>query len=105
VTNSFNASLVLGSALAFFRGVRSTNSGGDPEMYGRDGAPKLEGIETDFGVRMISRRNGGDGLTYLRLSNFVMPCHGFVPTGGLKGNAEGYTIHSHVPVDDEHAMG
>jgi hypothetical protein len=74
-------------------------------MYGRDGAPKLEGIETDFGVRMISRRNGGDGLTYLRLSNFVMPCHGFVPTGGLKGNAEGYTIHSHVPVDDEHAMG
>ena len=33
-----------------------------------------------------------------------MPCHGFVPTGGLKGNPEGYTIHSHVPVDDEHAM-
>jgi len=33
-----------------------------------------------------------------------MPCHGFVPTGGLKGNPEGYTIHSHVPVDDEHAL-
>jgi len=73
-------------------------------LYGKDGAPKLEGMETDFGVRMISRRNAGDGVTYLRVSNFVMPCHGFVPTGGLKGNPEGYTIHSHVPVDDEHAL-
>jgi phthalate 4,5-dioxygenase len=78
--------------------------GGDPDMYGKDGAPKLEGVETDFGVRMISCRNGGDGLTYLRVSNFVMPCHGFVPTGGLKGNPEGYTIHSHVPVDDERSL-
>jgi phthalate 4,5-dioxygenase len=78
--------------------------GGDPDMYGRDGAPSLEGVETDFGVRMISCRNAGDGSTYLRVSNFVMPCHGFVPTGGLKGNPEGYTIHSHVPIDDEHSL-
>jgi phthalate 4,5-dioxygenase len=77
--------------------------GGDPEMYGKDGAPKLEGVDTDFGVRMISCRDAGDGLTYLRVSNFVMPCYGFVPTGGLKGNSEGYTIHAHVPVDDEHS--
>ncbi len=53
---------------------------------------------------MISCRNGGDGRTYLRVSNFVMPCHGFVPTGGLKGNPEGYTIHSHAPMDDEHTL-
>jgi len=33
-----------------------------------------------------------------------MPCHGFIPTGGIKGNPEGYTIHSHVPVDDTHSM-
>ena len=78
--------------------------GGDPDMYGRDGAPRLEGIETDFGVRMVSCRSAGDGLIYLRVSNFVMPCHGFVPTGGLKGNREGYTVHSHVPVDDERSM-
>jgi nitrite reductase/ring-hydroxylating ferredoxin subunit len=78
--------------------------GGDPDMYSLDGAPRLEGVETDFGVRMISRRNGGDGLTYLRVSNFVMPCHGFVPTGGLKGNPEGYTVHSHVPINDKHAL-
>ena len=84
--------------------TETKRGGGDPDMYGRDGAPKLEGVETDFGVRMISCRNAGDGKTYLRVSNFVMPCHGFVPTGGLKGNLEGYTIHSHVPVDDTHAM-
>ncbi len=84
--------------------TETKRGGGDPDMYGRDGAPKLEGVETDFGVRMISCRNGGDGVKYLRVSNFVMPCHGFVPTGGLKGNPEGYTIHSHVPADDEHAL-
>jgi hypothetical protein len=78
--------------------------GGDPEMYGRDGAPELESVETDFGVRMISRRVAGNGITYLRVSNFVLPCYGFVPTGGLKGNPEGYTIHAHVPVDDEHSL-
>jgi phenylpropionate dioxygenase-like ring-hydroxylating dioxygenase large terminal subunit len=78
--------------------------GGDPNMYALDAAPRLEGVETDYGVRMISRRNGGPGITYLRVSNFVMPCHGFVPTGGLEGNREGYTVHSHVPVDDEHSM-
>ena len=78
--------------------------GGDPDMYGRDGAPELEGVETDYGVRMISCRNAGDGIAYLRVSNFVLPCYGFVPTGGLKGNSEGYTIHAHVPIDDEHSM-
>ncbi len=78
--------------------------GGDPDMYGKDGSPELAGIETDYGVRMISCRNPGDGTTYLRVSNFVLPCYGFVPTGGLKGNPEGYTIHAHVPVDDEHSL-
>lgn len=78
--------------------------GGDPDMYGKDGAPQLEGVETDYGVRMISCRNPGGGITYLRVSNFVLPCYGFVPTGGLKGNPEGYTIHAHVPVDDEHSL-
>lgn len=78
--------------------------GGDPDMYALDSAPRLEGIETDYGVRMISCRDGGPGVTYLRVSNFVLPCHGFVPTGGLKGNPEGYTVHSHVPMDDSHSL-
>jgi len=94
------------SHLSFLHRAFTENKrgGGDPDMYGKDGAPSLEGVDTDFGVRMISCRNAGDGFTYLRVSNFVMPCHGFVPTGGLKGNPEGHTIHSHVPVDDEHSL-
>lgn len=78
--------------------------GGDPDMYGKDGSPELEGVETEYGVRMISCRNPGDGMIYLRVSNFVLPCYGFVPTGGIKGNPEGYTIHAHVPVGDEHSL-
>jgi phthalate 4,5-dioxygenase len=78
--------------------------GGDPEMYAADSAPMLEGVETDYGVRMISCRKADADTIYLRVSNIVLPCHGFIPTGGLKGNVEGYTIHSHVPVDDEHSM-
>jgi phthalate 4,5-dioxygenase len=78
--------------------------GGDPDMYAADSAPTLEGMETDYGVRMISCRKADAGTIYLRVSNIVLPCHGFIPTGGIKGNIEGYTIHSHVPIDDRHSM-
>ncbi len=85
-----------------FTGERP-RGGGDGTLYAADTAPQLEGIEMDYGIRMLScRRIGPD--TYLRVSNIVMPCHGFIPTGGIKGNAEGYTIHSHVPIDDTHSM-
>ena len=74
--------------------------GGDGALYAADTAPSLEGIETDYGIRMLSCRKVAADTVYLRVSNIVMPCHGFIPTGGIKGNPEGYTIHSHVPVDD-----
>lgn len=94
------------SHLSFLHRAFTENKrgGGDPDMYGLDTSPRLEGVETDYGVRMISCRDGGGGTTYLRVSNFVMPCYGFVPTGGLKGNPEGYTTHCHVPVDDAHSL-
>jgi phthalate 4,5-dioxygenase oxygenase subunit len=78
--------------------------GGDGTLYAADSAPHLEGIEMDYGVRMLSCRKANANTIYLRVSNIVLPCHGFIPTGGLKGNAEGYTIHSHVPIDDTHSM-
>jgi phthalate 4,5-dioxygenase oxygenase subunit len=78
--------------------------GGDGELYAADSAPQLEGIEMDYGIRMLSCRKIGPDSVYLRVSNIVMPCHGFIPTGGIKGNPEGYTIHSHVPIDDTHSM-
>jgi phthalate 4,5-dioxygenase oxygenase subunit len=78
--------------------------GGDGALYAADSAPHLEGIEMDYGVRMLSCRKADADTTYLRVSNIVLPCHGFIPTGGVKGNREGYTIHSHVPIDDTRSM-
>ncbi len=86
-----------------FTGERP-RGGGDGALYAADSAPRLEGIETDYGVRMLSCRMIAPDTVYLRVSNIVMPCHGFIPTGGIKGNPEGYTIHSHVPIDDSHSM-
>jgi phenylpropionate dioxygenase-like ring-hydroxylating dioxygenase large terminal subunit len=86
-----------------FTGERP-RGGGDGALYAADTAPSLEGIEMDYGVRMISCRKVAADVVYLRVSNIVMPCHGFIPTGGVKGNPEGYTIHSHVPIDDHHSM-
>lgn len=86
-----------------FTGERP-RGGGDGKLYAADTAPQLEGIEMDYGIRMLSCRRIGPDTVYLRVSNIVMPCHGFIPTGGINGNAEGYTIHSHVPIDDTHSM-
>jgi len=52
-----------------------------------DSAPQLEGIETDYGLRMFSCRKADAGTIDVRVSNIVMPCHGFIPAGGLQGNA------------------
>jgi nitrite reductase/ring-hydroxylating ferredoxin subunit len=86
-----------------FTGERP-RGGGDGALYAADSAPELEGIEMDYGVRMLSCRKIDPDTIYLRVSNIVLPCHGFIPTGGLKGNPEGYTIHSHVPIDDTRSM-
>jgi phthalate 4,5-dioxygenase len=86
-----------------FTGERP-RGGGDGALYVADTAPGLEGFEMDYGVRMISCRHVAADTMYLRVSNIVMPCHGFIPTGGIKGNPEGYTIHSHVPIDNHHSM-
>jgi len=86
-----------------FTGERQ-RGGGDGALYAADTAPTLEGIETDYGIRLLSCRKIAADTVYLRVSNIVMPCHGFIPTGGIRGNPEGYTIHSHVPIDDGHSM-
>src|SRR5262245_45191667 len=86
-----------------FTGERP-RGGGDGALYAADSAPHLEGFEMDYGVRMLSCRKIDAETIYLRVSNIVLPCHGFIPTGGLRGNPEGYTIHSHVPIDDTHSM-
>jgi hypothetical protein len=61
--------------------------------------PKLDVQITDFGVRIYSIRDMGEGKSYLRVSNFVMPNLSTFPgqTGG-----RGYGVNWHVPIDDTH---
>lgn len=68
-------------------------------MYKQDRAPKIETEVTDFGVRIFTSRQTGDGKTYLRVSNFILPNLCAVP--GPMG-PDGYNMNWHVPIDNEH---
>jgi phthalate 4,5-dioxygenase len=61
--------------------------------------PALDVEVTDYGVRIYSVRQMGEGKIYLRVSNFVLPNLSTFPgqTGG-----QGYGINWHVPIDDTH---
>jgi phthalate 4,5-dioxygenase len=65
-------------------------------LFVQDGAPEYETEETDFGMRLIARRQAGPDQTYVRVSSFVMPVSCWVP-------ARNKEVHSYVPVDDTHA--
>ncbi len=69
-------------------------------LHREDRRPRLESERTDFGVRNYAIRDAGDGARWVRINNFIMPNKiGSVGNEGRIG--EGYTIHWHVPVDDE----
>jgi phenylpropionate dioxygenase-like ring-hydroxylating dioxygenase large terminal subunit len=69
-------------------------------LHAQDGRPRLESELTDFGVRNYAIRNVGNGERYIRINNFVMPNK--ITSIGNEGRVgEGYTIHWHVPTDDE----
>src|SRR6266446_3518663 len=65
-----------------------------------DRRPRLEAERTDFGVRNYAIRDAGSGQRYIRINNFLMPNK--IASVGNEGRVgEGYTIHWHVPTDDE----
>ncbi|HZR98988.1 MAG TPA: Rieske 2Fe-2S domain-containing protein [Chloroflexota bacterium] len=75
---------------------------GAPGLTQQDGAPTYETESTDYGVRLLARRRGPSGQTYLRVTNFVMPFYAFLPgTGRLSSDVGGYDVHFYVPLDDE----
>jgi hypothetical protein len=65
----------------------------------RDKRPAIEAEQTDFGLRIYALRKAGQGQTYVRITNFIMPnlCAIAGGTGG-----DGYQIDWHVPIDDTH---
>ena len=68
----------------------------DREDFYRDHMPRYETEDTDFGVRLIASRDGGEDQTYVRVSSFVMPVSCWVP-------ARHKEVHMYVPIDDEHS--
>ena len=73
---------------------RSLDATGLTVLSARDGQPKYETEDTDFGVRLLAFRNPEPGQVYLRVSSFVMPVSCWVPAGG------GREIHMYVPATD-----
>lgn len=74
-------------------GLSSSNT-----LFGHDIAPVLEVEETEFGLRILTVRDAGQGMRYLRVSNFILPNLAAFPGGG---NGDGYSVNWHVPIDDE----
>jgi phthalate 4,5-dioxygenase len=62
-----------------------------------DTAPTLEPEITDFGMRLYSIRRTGPDTINVKISNFVYP-NISVFSGGMR---DGYSVHVHVPIDDE----
>jgi hypothetical protein len=68
-------------------------------LTARDVRPAIEAEQTDFGLRIYALRKAGEGQTYVRITNFIMPnlCAIAGGTGG-----DGYQVDWHVPIDDTH---
>ena len=81
-----------------YSGVRGTDSS-HYNLIAKTQPPALDVEITNFGVRIFSVRQMGQGQIYLRVSNFILPNLSAFPgqTGG-----QGYGINWHVPIDDTH---
>ncbi len=70
------------------------------QYYREDGRPKLEWERSDFGIRIYSIRAAGEQGRYVRITNFIMPNKAAI-IGNEGRVGEGYSVHWHVPIDDE----
>jgi phthalate 4,5-dioxygenase oxygenase subunit len=81
------------------RAVPGSNSSADT-YYRNDSRPTLEYETTPFGLRIYSIRKSGESEKYVRITNFIMPNKSAI-VGNEGRLGEGYSIHWHVPIDDE----
>lgn len=71
---------------------------GELQEYGdSDGAPRFFCEDTDYGMRISARRDGGDDTYYWRITQWLMPNYVLVPT------AEDLVCRANlfIPIDDE----
>jgi len=66
-----------------------------------DRRPKIEIERTRFGLRLYTQRQTGDGRKHVRVTCFVLPNLGFFSGQEQRHGEGGYSVHWHVPIDDE----
>ncbi len=71
------------------------------EVMGKQTRPKIDTERTRFGLRIYAQRDAGEGKKYLRCTNFVLPNIGFFAGDGGRSGPTSYSVHWHVPIDDE----
>ncbi len=84
--------------LSYLHRRLSYGRGDSQEYLAADTAPILEPEITDFGLRLYSVRRTSPDTMNVKISNFVYP-NVSVFSGGMR---DGYSVHLHVPIDDEH---
>jgi hypothetical protein len=60
-------------------------------------SPQIEPETTHYGVRIYAVRPLPPDRNYVRVTNFLLP-----NLSAIAGDAEGYGVNWHVPIDDEH---
>src|SRR5438552_5075098 len=68
--------------------------------YHPDRSPKLEIVETDYGLMYAARRVQAPGEIYWRTTQYVMPVHTIFPAAD-DGTVP---VHIWVPIDDDHTL-
>jgi phthalate 4,5-dioxygenase len=90
--------------------LHAMNPGGDgrkgiylemQEIMKKQTRPKISVERTRFGIRIYSERPADGDRKYLRITNFVFPNMGFFAGDGGRSGPTSYSVHWHVPIDDE----
>jgi phenylpropionate dioxygenase-like ring-hydroxylating dioxygenase large terminal subunit len=68
------------------------------DLHAKDVSPRIEPVDTEFGMHLYALRDVGEGRTFAKVRSFVMPTLALVGSRG----PEGYVVNWHVPIDDEH---
>ena len=67
------------------------------DYYGQSKTPIIETEETEFGVRIYAIRPLDPERNFIKITNFIYP-----NLSAITGDADGYGINWHVPIDDTH---
>lgn len=84
--------------------LHSSKSNSDLHLAARDGAPQIDVDVTDYGYNYSSIRNAGDGKSYVRLYQYIMPFQqmrsNVLGHAGKPPEVPKIDGHLWVPIDD-----